>query len=65
VLGQYVEAKKSLCSDIRAKTFYKGFTFVTSLLGRGKLTFCTKNIHSLPDPKLSKDGKTSIHLHRL
>lgn len=65
MLGQYVEAKKSLCSDIRAKTFYKGFTFVTSLFGRGKLTFCTKNIHSLPDPKLSEDGKTSIHFHRL
>lgn len=39
MLGQYVEAKKSLCSDTRAKTFYKGFTFVTSLFGRGKLIF--------------------------
>lgn len=48
MLGQYAEAKKSPCSDIRAKTFYKGFTCLNSLsLGRGKLTFCTKNIHYL------------------
>lgn len=48
MLGQYAEAKKSPCSDIRAKTFYKGFTCLSSLsLGRGKLTFCTKTIHYL------------------
>lgn len=46
MLGQYAEAKKSLCSDIRAETFYKVFTFVISLFwGRGKLASCTSDIH--------------------
>lgn len=65
-LGQGVEARKGLCTDIRAQTGYKGFTFGTSPVGEREVNFFAPTIlHSLADPKLGEDRKASTGLPRV